>query len=211
MCWVRRGWEAWGGWVGGRACEGRVGGGGCAKREGRACGDYVGREGACLVLCLRPFELPGCPLGWTPPPCTPTPPPPLANPPPPVGAGNTEGGLDFANMLKPALARGGLQVVGATTLDEYRGRIESDPALARRFQVGEAGATGKVVVGVRRGGRVWRERSVAAQGEGREGQERPGVLGTWLLEGSERPGCLGVHGVACRSLERTKVDPRRYS
>lgn len=52
-----------------------------------------------------------------------------------VGAGNVEGGLDFANMLKPALARGALQVIGATTLDEYRQHIEPDPALTRRFQV----------------------------------------------------------------------------
>jgi ATP-dependent Clp protease ATP-binding subunit ClpA len=54
---------------------------------------------------------------------------------PAVGAGNTEGGLDFANMLKPALARSALQVIGATTLDEYRQHIETDPALNRRFQV----------------------------------------------------------------------------
>lgn len=53
-----------------------------------------------------------------------------------VGAGNVEGGLDFANMLKPALARSQLQVIGATTLDEYRQHIETDPALSRRFQVG---------------------------------------------------------------------------
>ncbi len=55
---------------------------------------------------------------------------------PAVGAGNSEGGLDFANMLKPALARGQLQCIGATTLDEYRQHIEPDPALSRRFQVG---------------------------------------------------------------------------
>jgi len=55
--------------------------------------------------------------------------------PPTVGAGNSEGGLDFANMLKPALARGQLQCIGATTLDEYRQHIEPDPALSRRFQV----------------------------------------------------------------------------
>jgi ATP-dependent Clp protease ATP-binding subunit ClpA len=52
-----------------------------------------------------------------------------------VGAGNVHGGLDFANMLKPALARSQLQVIGATTLDEYRQHIETDPALSRRFQV----------------------------------------------------------------------------
>ena len=50
-----------------------------------------------------------------------------------VGAGADQGGLDASNMLKPALARGELQAIGATTLDEYRKHIERDPALARRF------------------------------------------------------------------------------
>src|SRR6184192_784119 len=51
-----------------------------------------------------------------------------------VGAGAAEGAMDASNMLKPALARGELHVVGATTLDEYRKRVEKDPALERRFQ-----------------------------------------------------------------------------
>src|SRR5438093_733677 len=51
-----------------------------------------------------------------------------------VGAGATEGAMDASNMLKPALARGDLRCIGATTLDEYRKRIEKDPALERRFQ-----------------------------------------------------------------------------
>ena len=51
-----------------------------------------------------------------------------------VGAGAAEGAMDASNMLKPALARGELHVIGATTLDEYRKRIEKDPALERRFQ-----------------------------------------------------------------------------
>jgi ATP-dependent Clp protease ATP-binding subunit ClpB len=51
-----------------------------------------------------------------------------------VGAGAAEGAADAANMLKPALARGELRCIGATTLDEYRKRIEKDPALERRFQ-----------------------------------------------------------------------------
>ena len=51
-----------------------------------------------------------------------------------VGAGNAEGSADAANMLKPQLARGELRCIGATTLDEYRKRIEKDPALERRFQ-----------------------------------------------------------------------------
>ena len=51
-----------------------------------------------------------------------------------VGAGSAEGSLDAANILKPALARGALQMIGATTLDEYRRNIEKDAALERRFQ-----------------------------------------------------------------------------
>ena len=51
-----------------------------------------------------------------------------------VGAGKAEGAMDASNMLKPALARGELHCVGATTLDEYRKYIEKDAALARRFQ-----------------------------------------------------------------------------
>ncbi|MFN8534061.1 MAG: AAA family ATPase [Dehalococcoidia bacterium] len=51
-----------------------------------------------------------------------------------VGAGGAEGAIDASNMLKPALARGELQTVGATTLDEYRRHIEKDTALERRFQ-----------------------------------------------------------------------------
>jgi ATP-dependent Clp protease ATP-binding subunit ClpC len=51
-----------------------------------------------------------------------------------VGAGDADGSLDAANILKPALARGEIACIGATTLDEYRRHIESDPALERRFQ-----------------------------------------------------------------------------
>jgi ATP-dependent Clp protease ATP-binding subunit ClpB len=51
-----------------------------------------------------------------------------------VGAGNTEGALDAANLIKPALARGELHCIGATTLNEYRKYVEKDAALARRFQ-----------------------------------------------------------------------------
>lgn len=51
-----------------------------------------------------------------------------------VGAGKSEGSMDAGNMLKPALARGELKCVGATTLDEYREYVEKDPALERRFQ-----------------------------------------------------------------------------
>jgi ATP-dependent Clp protease ATP-binding subunit ClpB len=51
-----------------------------------------------------------------------------------VGAGAAEGAMDASNLLKPALARGELRAIGATTLDEYRKRIEKDPALERRFQ-----------------------------------------------------------------------------
>ncbi|MBS8121537.1 ATP-dependent Clp protease ATP-binding subunit [Candidatus Vampirococcus lugosii] len=51
-----------------------------------------------------------------------------------IGAGNTEGGADAANILKPFLSRGKLQLIGATTYDEYQKHIEKDPALKRRFQ-----------------------------------------------------------------------------
>lgn len=51
-----------------------------------------------------------------------------------LGAGNAEGALDASNMLKPALARGAIRCIGATTFDEYRKRIEKDKALVRRFQ-----------------------------------------------------------------------------
>ena len=51
-----------------------------------------------------------------------------------MGAGAAEGAMDAGNMLKPMLARGELHMIGATTLDEYRKRIEKDAALERRFQ-----------------------------------------------------------------------------
>jgi ATP-dependent Clp protease ATP-binding subunit ClpB len=69
-----------------------------------------------------------------------------------VGAGAAEGAMDAGNMLKPMLARGELRMVGATTLDEYRERIEKDPALERRFQqvfVGEPSV--EDTVGILRG------------------------------------------------------------
>ena len=52
-----------------------------------------------------------------------------------IGTGSSEGSLDAANLFKPALARGELQCIGATTLDEYRKHIEGDGALERRFQL----------------------------------------------------------------------------
>ena len=60
-----------------------------------------------------------------------------------VGAGNTSGALDASNMFKPALARGEIQCIGATTLDEYRQSIEKDGALERRFQKVLVEATSK--------------------------------------------------------------------
>ena len=66
-----------------------------------------------------------------------------------VGAGAGEGAMDAGNMLKPMLARGELRMVGATTLDEYRTRIEKDPALERRFQqvyVGEPSVEDTVAI-----------------------------------------------------------------
>ncbi|WP_154796070.1 ATP-dependent chaperone ClpB [Occultella kanbiaonis] len=66
-----------------------------------------------------------------------------------VGAGASEGSMDAGNMLKPMLARGELRMVGATTLDEFREHIESDPALERRFQqvfVGEPSVADTVAI-----------------------------------------------------------------
>ncbi|MSR88580.1 MAG: AAA family ATPase [Candidatus Margulisbacteria bacterium] len=66
-----------------------------------------------------------------------------------VGAGASEGAMDAANMLKPALARGELRCIGATTLDEYRKYIEKDAALERRFQqvfVGEPSVAGTIAI-----------------------------------------------------------------
>jgi ATP-dependent Clp protease ATP-binding subunit ClpB len=66
-----------------------------------------------------------------------------------VGAGKAEGSMDAGNMLKPALARGELRVVGATTLDEYRTHVEKDPALERRFQpvfVGEPSVESTIAI-----------------------------------------------------------------
>src|SRR5262249_55827550 len=66
-----------------------------------------------------------------------------------VGAGAAAGALEAGNMLKPMLARGELRMVGATTLDEYRQRIEKDPALERRFQqvfVGEPSAEDTIAI-----------------------------------------------------------------
>lgn len=66
-----------------------------------------------------------------------------------VGAGAAEGAVDAANILKPALARGDIQVIGATTLDEYRKHIEKDSALERRFQpvmIGEPSAEDAVQI-----------------------------------------------------------------
>ena len=66
-----------------------------------------------------------------------------------VGAGKSEGSMDAANLLKPALARGELRCIGATTLDEYRENIEKDPALERRFQpvhVGEPSVEDTVAI-----------------------------------------------------------------
>ena len=66
-----------------------------------------------------------------------------------VGAGAAEGAVDASNLLKPALARGELHVVGATTLDEYRKHVEKDPALERRFQpvlVGEPSVADTIAI-----------------------------------------------------------------
>lgn len=58
-----------------------------------------------------------------------------------VGAGAAEGAIDAANILKPALSRGEIQVIGATTISEYRKYIEKDSALERRFSAGHGRRT----------------------------------------------------------------------
>jgi ATP-dependent Clp protease ATP-binding subunit ClpA len=66
-----------------------------------------------------------------------------------VGAGAAEGAIDAASILKPMLARGELQTIGATTLDEYRKYVEKDAALERRFQpiqVGEPSVTHTIAI-----------------------------------------------------------------
>src|SRR5512138_591875 len=66
-----------------------------------------------------------------------------------VGAGSAEGAIDAGNLLKPALARGELRTIGATTLDEYRKHVEKDPALERRFQpvlVGEPSVADTIAI-----------------------------------------------------------------
>lgn len=73
-----------------------------------------------------------------------------------IGAGSAEGSLDASNILKPALSRGKIQVIGATTISEYRKQVESDAAFERRFQpvkVEEptADETRKIIVGIREG------------------------------------------------------------
>ncbi|WP_035771830.1 ATP-dependent chaperone ClpB [Arthrobacter sp. Br18] len=69
-----------------------------------------------------------------------------------VGAGASEGSMDAGNMLKPMLARGELRLIGATTLDEYRERVEKDPALERRFQQVYVGEPSVVdTIGILRG------------------------------------------------------------
>src|SRR5690606_11484994 len=90
-----------------------------------------------------------------------------------VGAGAAEGAVDAGNMLKPALARGELRVVGATTLDEYREHVEKDAALERRFQpvyVGEPSVEDTIAIlrglkeryEVHHGGRITDNAIVAA-------------------------------------------------
>lgn len=72
-----------------------------------------------------------------------------------IGAGNVQGGLDLANILKPALARGDIQIIGATTFSEYKKHIEKDAALERRFQtvhIGEPSIseTEEILSGIRK-------------------------------------------------------------
>jgi len=110
-----------------------------------------------------------------------------------VGAGAAEGAIDAANILKPALARGELQCIGATTLTEYRQYIEKDAALERRFQPVEAAQHG-----------------ISALARSRPGGHRP----TRLLQGCPlkprgAPSSLGCRREAAAALRclPTLADP----
>ena len=109
-----------------------------------------------------------------------------------VGAGAAEGAIDAANILKPALARGELQCIGATTLTEYRQYIEKDAALERRFQPVEAAQHG-----------------ISALARSRPGGHRP----TRLLQGCSldprgAPSPLGCRrGAAALRCLPTVADP----
>ncbi|MGH9177625.1 MAG: Clp protease N-terminal domain-containing protein, partial [Acidimicrobiales bacterium] len=98
-----------------------------------------------------------------------------------VGAGAAEGAVDASNLLKPALARGELHVVGATTLDEYRRHIEKDAALERRFQpvlVGEPSVSDTIAIlrGLKEKDKAGVERRNAVEQEISELRERSGAM-----------------------------------
>src|SRR5947207_1860496 len=116
-----------------------------------------------------------------------------------VGAGGAEGAIDASNMLKPALARGELQCIGATTLDEYRKYIEKDGALERRFQpvmVGEQARPERA--GRRRSDRGCAEHHDRHSGgeAGRGGEPETAPHGGRAPQAHRRPGRGGVGGVA---------------
>ena len=108
-----------------------------------------------------------------------------------VGAGGADGAMDASNMLKPALARGVLHCIGATTLDEYRGHIEKDAALARRFQpilVGEP--TVEDTVSILRGLKEKYEVHHGVRGPGfRIRTGRSARSCSWDRPASARPNC----------------------
>src|SRR5436190_561660 len=105
-----------------------------------------------------------------------------------VGAGGAEGAVDASNMLKPALARGELHVVGATTLDEYRKHVEKDAALERRFQpvyVGEPSVEDTIAIlrGLKEKDKASKERREKIQHEVAELRERSNAMkAQWTAE-----------------------------
>ena len=112
-----------------------------------------------------------------------------------VGAGKAEGAMDASNLLKPALARGELHCIGATTLDEYRKHVEKDAALARRFQpvfVGEPSV--EDTISILRGIKDKYETHHGESG----GEKLPSVTGRWLstpMSADPAAGVLLLSGV----------------
>src|SRR5207253_3053314 len=108
-----------------------------------------------------------------------------------VGAGAAEGAIDAANLLKPALARGELRAIGATTLDEYRKHIEKDAALERRFQpVLVDQPSVEDTISILRG---LRERYARKKESNRASKERLAALKKQLAEASEKRTALRSH------------------
>ena len=125
-----------------------------------------------------------------------------------VGAGGGEGAMDAGNMLKPALARGELRTVGATTLDEYRKHIEKDPALERRFQtvyVGEP--TVEDTIAILRGlkDRYQQHHNVAIQDSAASSPRSGSVGRTPPSSASSRVSPTGFGAPCCATARATPI------